>query len=116
MQPETSQTPTSQKMQLEIVQAPDGSGAYIDLPGCMARATIGRFGAEQSCCGTEVLDTETGEKVHYENQEFVSSEELNAVLTEFFSTLRSLPSPFASLPSFALLLSEQQPAPISRLA
>ena len=108
MQTETSQTATPQKMQFEIVQAPDGSGAYIDidLPGYIARATIGRLGTKQGYCDTEVLDTDTGERVHYENQEFVSSAELNAVLTKFFSTLHSLPSPFASLPAFALLLSE----------
>ena len=108
MQTDIPQTLTPQKMQLEIVQAPDGSSAYIDidLPGYMARATIGHLGTEQGYCDTEVLDTETGETVHYQHQEFTGPTELNATLTKFFGTLYALPSPFANLAAFALLLSE----------
>lgn len=108
MQTDTHQTITPQKMQLEIIQSPDGSGAYIDidLPGYMARATIGQLGTEQGYCDTEVLDTETGETVHYQHHEFTGPTELNAALTKFFGTIYALPSPFASLAAFAILLSE----------
>lgn len=108
MQANNSQIATPQKMQMELVQAPDGSGAYIDvdLPGYMARATIGHLGTEQSYCDAEVLDTDTGERVHYQHQECAGSTELNAALTKFFDTLHALPSPFANLPAFALLLAE----------
>lgn len=106
MQTDPPQIAIPQKMQLEIVQAPDGSGAYIDvdLPGYMARATIGRLDTEQSYCDTEVLDTDTGERVYYQHQECTGSTEVNAALTQFFDTLHALPSPFANLPAFALLL------------
>jgi len=91
-----------QRMEIEIVQAPDGSSLYIDisLPAALARATIGRLGTDQGYCDTEILDTATEETTYWNHQEFSSATDLNGILTAFFEKVRDLPSP-ASIPAFS---------------
>ncbi len=103
------QTNNLQRMEFEIVQAPDGGSLYIDisLPSLCARATIGSLN-EGGYCDTEMLDTETGEMTYWQHHELSSAADLNAILTTFFEKVRDLPSP-ASAPAFSfdLLLSDR---------
>lgn len=88
------QTNNFQRMELDVVQAPDGSSLYanIALPSHLARVTVGRLGIEQCYCDTEIVNTETEETIHWQHQEFGSSQDLNTALTHFFSELRALPA------------------------
>jgi hypothetical protein len=99
------QTNNLQKMDIEIVQAPDGSSLYIDisLPAALARATIGRLGTDQGYCDTEILDIATEETTYWHHQEFGSSTDLAAELTAFFGKLRDLPAS-ANAPTFSFEL------------
>lgn len=56
------QTNQLQKMELEIVQAANGSSVYIDisLPSFYVRAAIGSLDEDQGYCDTEILDAEAG--------------------------------------------------------
>ena len=82
-----------QKIQFETLQASDGQSMRLDfsLPSYRTRATVGHLGTGQGYCDTEIFNTETGETLHWQHQEFGSAAELNAVLTDFFSCLRDLP-------------------------
>ena len=97
-----TQTNNLQKMEIAIVQAPDGGSLYIDisLPSALARATIGQLGTNQGYCDTETVDTETEETTYWQHQEFSSATELNGILTAFFEKLRDLPSP-TNIPAFS---------------
>ena len=79
-------------MEFEIVQAPDGNSMYLDivLPAHLARVTVGRLGTGQGYCDTEIMDVATEKTIHGQHQEFSRSEELKAVLTDFFGHLRDL--------------------------
>jgi len=96
-------------MNFEVVQAPDGSSAYIDiaLPGYKTRATVGRLGMEQGYCDMEVLNTETEEAVHWQHQEFASSMVLNIARAGFVNTLGALPSAAVNSSAFALPLADK---------
>lgn len=97
-----TRTNNLQKMEIEIVQAPDGNSLYIDisLPAALARATIGRIGTNQGYCDTEILDTETEGTPYWQHQEFSSAADLNGILTVFFEKLRDLPTT-TNIPAFS---------------
>ena len=103
------QTNQLQKMELEIVQAANGSSMYIDisLPSFYVRAAIGSQNAG-GYCDTEILDADTGEMTYWQYHEFSTSLELNSVLTVFSQKLHDLPTP-ANTPtlSFELPLSDK---------
>lgn len=75
-----------QKMELEVVQAPDGSSMYIDvaLPSHLARVTVGRLDGGRGYCDTEIVNPKTEETLHWQHQEFERSLDLNTALTHFF--------------------------------
>ena len=82
-----------QKMEFEIIQAPDGTSIYLDimLPAHLARVTVGRLGTGQGYCDTEIMDIGTEKTIHWQHQEFSRSEELKATLTDFFVNCTASP-------------------------
>ncbi len=83
-----------QKMEFEIVQAPDGGSLTLDIvmPVYLARVTLGRLGTGEGYCDTEIIEIEMEKTIHWQHQEFSRSEELKAALMDFFGKLRDLPS------------------------
>ena len=75
------------------------------MPTHLARVTVGRLGTGEGYCDTEILEIDTEKTAHWQHQEFNRSEELKAVLTDFFGKLRDLPtSPEAPAESHAFVL------------